>query len=630
MKKILMAILVLFSLFVATIPTKAYNELYTPSGISFSDVEEFIDQYVEKHLGLTTPGAAVVLVKNGQILFSKGYGLADVENEIYVDSSKTVFEYGSISKLFVYTTIMRLVEQGKIDLNQDIRSYLPAQFLKNIKYDVPITMLDIMNHTTGFEDYLFDVILTRTNDLPTFEQTLEEAQPNQVYEPSTVVAYSNYAVALAAYVAERIIGQTYHAYLKETIFDPLAMDNTSAHPMLKDRRNLLELKAKGYSVDEKTGFKQGAWSYVPLYPIGGVNGTAEDLARFAMTLLPDENSSSQLFNNVETLPTMLEQTFKMGPEQRGFAHGFIEQEGEPRALGHGGNTAYFSSQMMIVPEERFGVIVLTNAANEMNLTSGLIEALIGSQLEIEPEPQNTLPETQQVEGTYISARRMHTGFLEVYAYLSLMTVRTVTSNTIELNMLGQTSTMIQTKPYFFERINANGAIFENNFKSIYFEIEDGEVKRITGDFLPLPSMRTLSWLYIGIFIILVTTCCLLLHLLIFVASLIFRRSRKNKLWFRIDKVSQMIVMFGFVLWLNNAIIILRMLVNNYRSFSEFYLQIVLNYPLALLICLLSVYSLVNFKKTNPSIFQKLYKLMLVLIFGLFLGLLINWQFFKFL
>src|SRR5687767_10072176 len=126
--------------------------------------------------------------------------------------------------------------------------------------------------------------------------------------------------------------------------------------------------------------------------------------------------------------------------------------GEYRGVGHGGNTATFSSQLNIVPEERFGVVVLTNAAGEMDICYGLTEALIGKRDRSIIVGSANLPDAREVEGAYISARRMHNGFLEFHGYLSLLKVKALGPDKIELSMMGQTATLVQTSPYVFQRI----------------------------------------------------------------------------------------------------------------------------------------------------------------------------------
>lgn len=596
----------------------------TPSGRPLSTIEDFIDDYMDKYIGKSSPGAAVVLVKDGEIIFSKGYGYSDIESKTPVSPDTTVFEYGSVSKLFVYTTIMRLSEQGKIDLKADIRQYLPEGFLRKLQYDKPITMIDIMNHTTGFEDYYFDVILTSTDNLPSFAQTIKQCQPRQVYEPGTISAYSNYAVGLAGYIAEQIIGQDFHEYLMETVFLPLDMGSTSIHTTLEDKPELLDSKATGYRSQGDGSFTPYGWSYIPLYPVGAANGTANDLAQFAMAFMPEEGQNSPLFEKRETLDTMLTQTLGMGgPGMTGFAHGFIEWDGEFRGVGHGGNTAAFSAQMNIVPEERFGVIMLTNAYAEMDITSGLTEALIGKRDNEIFIDTTDLPDASEVEGTYISARRMHTGFLELYEYLNPLDVKMVEQNKIQLSLAGQTSTMIQTSPYVYQCEDANGSIFEYNFKTVYFEVSDGKVVRMSGDLMPLPKARL--WLNLSLlFAMLSTLYFLIAPLVILIRKLIRKNKRQNKSAYK--KVFLLLVLNGTALVANNTILLLRMLMNNYRSFYEFRIHILLNYPLVILAAVLGVLLIVKRKGANLSRVQKILSLITIILIAALIILLISWQF----
>lgn len=601
----------------------------TPSGIPLNELEDFVDGFMSQHVGVSTPGAAVVIVKDGQIILSKGYGYGDLENEQKVDPEDTVFEFGSISKLFVYTTIMRLWEQGKIDLASDIRQYLPDGFLKKLRFDRPITMLDIMNHTTGFEDYLFDVILPSTVDGLTMEEALRDRQPAQVYEPGRVSSYSNYAVALAAFIAERQTGQQFSDYLMETIFRPLGMDSTTAAPGLSDRPELLERKAKGYIASSLAGFIPGKWSYLPLYPAGGMNGTADDLAKYVMAMMPKENADCPLFEDRETLMEMYAQTFSMGPGLPGFAHGFFEWDGVARALGHGGNTATFTSQLYIVPEERFGVVILTNAFNETNITSGLSEALLGKP-EGTPIPGTGLPDAAQVEGTYVAARRMHTGFLELFGFLSMLKIHALDASRIELRMAGQVATLVETRPYVFERVDSKGTLFEHHFGKVYFEMDEGKVRRLSGDFLPLPPGRSLAWLSASLFVARAGTAYFLgAFIALFVGKFYRQVSPKAKTLSgqSIRKMVVGLVILGLLLVINNGLLTLRMVFNSYWSVEGIRIHIVLNYLLAFGALILGTLMVVKWKTAGLSLVQKIAYLSVLPVLGALMAVLVNWQFF---
>jgi len=618
-------IIIIICLLFGAVPLNAQSNKTTPSGIPLDGLKIIIDDYMAQYIGKTSPGAAVVIVKDGEIIFSKGYGYADIENKVCVKPDETIFEYGSISKLFVYTTIMRLKEQSLIDLKKDIREYLPKGFLKKIKYDKPVTMMNVMNHTTGFEDYLFDVVVT-SNTRHTLKDTLTDCQPEQVYSPGTVSAYSNYAVALSAYIAEQIIGQEYYKYLADTIFYPLGMEKTTSVPLIEKYTKYTSIKAKGYYAG-KEEFLQGSWGYVPLYPAGGVNGTAEDLAKFAIALMPREDEKSPLFEKSETLNEMLTQTYSMGPGLNGFAHGFIEYDGKYRVLGHGGNTAYFSSQFNIVPEERFGIIVLCNSAGEVDITSGLTEILLGKSINNNEINSNVQSDLKKIEGAYIPARRMHNGFLELYGYLQLVKVRVIDDNTIKLSIGKQSAKLVQTEPYVFKKNGADGKIFKYHFDTVYFDVHNSKVQKISGDYLPLPAGRSIAVLYISLIAALISVLYFVIAPIILLILYIKNKNAAERL--KNIKLSSMIAFFGTITAANNLILIARMLINNYRAFSEIKIHIILNYPLmcaSLILCILFIGNLI-YEKINKR--EKIFAITTLIMNILLNILLINWQFLKF-
>ena len=126
-----------------------------------------------------------------------------------MDPETTVFEWGSISKTFVWVSVMQLVEDRKIDLETDIRTYLPDGFLKNLRFAEPVTLIHLMNHTAGFEEELLDLRYYSASEEIPFKEVLSAHQPKQVYPPGTVSAYSNYGAALAALIVEEASGQSY-------------------------------------------------------------------------------------------------------------------------------------------------------------------------------------------------------------------------------------------------------------------------------------------------------------------------------------------------------------------------------------------------------------------------------------
>lgn len=199
-----------------------------------------------------------------------------------------MFEWGSISKLFVWISVMQLVEQGKIDLNKDIKNYLPDQFFSKLNYEDPITMLHLMNHQAGFEDHVFDLGYVSSKKIKSFEEGLKIAEPQQVYRPGEVMAYSNYSTSVAAYIVEQITGQPFYEYVNANILSKLGIEDSTAFLGWNDNQVLVN-KAISYELQAPAVFKASAPFYMSIYPSGGLVGTTEDLAKFAFALMPSEN-----------------------------------------------------------------------------------------------------------------------------------------------------------------------------------------------------------------------------------------------------------------------------------------------------------------------------------------------------
>lgn len=419
MKKVF-KVLVVFFVCVAFLSNFSYltfgEDLKTPSGISINNLENEIDNFMGKHIGKSAPGASIAVVKDGKIVFSKGYGYMDLENKIPV-TKDTVFEYGSISKLFVWTSAMKLVEDGKLDLDKDIREYLPEDFNKKLKLKHGVTMRNIMNHSSGFGEYPFDLILdSEPKDDFSLENAILNAHPKQYYKPGEGSAYSNYATALGALVVEKITGKKFYEFEKENIFQNASMNNTAGNINWSDNKEILKNKSKGY-LKIKEGFKDNGWPYVPLYPAGSVNGTSEDLAKFAMDIM----STNPKILKKDTIDFMLKNSYK--DNETGTSHGFFQYDSkEGNAFGHGGNTKAFSSQFSFNTDENFALVILTNAAGEMDITMGLQNLLMGnsmdkiSALDTKNEFNNN---ASQFNGTYVTMRRCENTPLEFINYLQL-------------------------------------------------------------------------------------------------------------------------------------------------------------------------------------------------------------------
>lgn len=166
---------------------------YLPSGIKYEDLPQEIESYLGNNKD-TTYGLNVIVYDRNQIIYENYFGYLDKEAGLKADFD-SVYEWGSISKLLVWVSIMQLYEADKIDLNRDIREYLPDNFLNNLSYDKPITILDLMNHKAGFQDTYF-IQTTDPSEIKSLDDTLSTNQPRQIYEPGQHTGYSNWGAAL--------------------------------------------------------------------------------------------------------------------------------------------------------------------------------------------------------------------------------------------------------------------------------------------------------------------------------------------------------------------------------------------------------------------------------------------------
>ncbi|MEK3904327.1 MULTISPECIES: serine hydrolase domain-containing protein [unclassified Paenibacillus] len=575
----------------------------TPSGIPLNGLEAFVDEYVEEYIGTQTVGASVVMVKDGQIVLSKGYGYADVEQQIPV-SPDTVMEWGSISKLAVWTSVMQLAEQGKLDLSEDIRKLLPENFLTKLKYDEPITMLQLMNHSAGFEEYMFDMAYQSPKEVRSLEEGLKLAQPAQIYRPGEVVAYSNYGNSLAAYIVERISGQPYHEYVQEHIFEPLGMKHSIAYSVVEDRPELLEHKAKGYFFAGKGSFKQGSWNYMSMYPNGGNNGTAEDLAKFAMAFIPAAGEQSPLFQKSGTLDTMLTRSHSAAEAMPGIAHGFWEYPGAHRTLGHGGNTIAFATNLMLVPEDRFAVIVMTNQAGESHIVHGLTKAAVGQRAQTETA---VLPDVSEVEGRFVAARRPGHGFMKLFPYLTMMKLEPQGEGQLQVSLVGMSGSYQQVQPYLYEKTGGDSGL--DAWPMLYAKVNEGKVETVsvyTTDYLPLSPGRSMPMLLISAALAALAIAYFVIapFVLLVQAFLGKRRALRNRPAPRSAnrKLTAGLTLTGTGLVVNNLVLALRMLSNSERAYADVYPQIIVNIALTGLAALLIAALLLTLmKRRSPSV-----------------------------
>src|SRR5678815_4801531 len=191
----------------------------------------------------------------------RGYGTSDVKQQRPVSGDSTLFRIGSISKLFTWTAVMQLVEQGKLDLNTDINKY--RDFKIPDTYPQPITLTHVMTHTPGLEDDARDLFTEDSSHITPMSKWLPAHMPKRVRPPGTYSAYSNWATATAGYIVERVSGMPFDDYVDKNILEPLGMGSTTTQqplPAKFDRQMSQGYEWKGGDFEShKWEIITGAW-----------------------------------------------------------------------------------------------------------------------------------------------------------------------------------------------------------------------------------------------------------------------------------------------------------------------------------------------------------------------------------
>ena len=345
----------------ATLPpssTAASNAQPTPSAdggkheLSKPDADAWLDGFMPYAIRRDDfAGAAVVIVKDGKILTSRGFGYADVAARKPVDPARTIFRAGSISKLFTWTAVMQLVEQGKIDLDADVNRYI--DFKIPPFQGRPVTMRNLMTHTAGFNE-AFKNGIRSTGEIPALGVVIKRMLPARVFAAGSTPAYSNYGATLAGYIVERVSGLPFNTYVERNIFQPLGMMHATFQQPVP--ASLAPFLSKSYvsGSGAPTPFE-----LVSVPPAGGVSLSGDDVAKFMIALLGQGAGLMQ----PQTAQQMMEPTTVILPGLNRMALGFYEQRVNGlSAVGHGGDLNQARAYLWLLPAQNVGVYLVLNSA----------------------------------------------------------------------------------------------------------------------------------------------------------------------------------------------------------------------------------------------------------------------------
>ena len=325
------------------------------------------------------PALSISLVDDQSVVWSAGFGVENSREGIPA-TSETIYRVGSVSKLFTDIAIMKLVEDGAIDLDEPVSTYIPS-FKPMNGYNAAITLRQLMSHRSGLVreppvGHYFD------DTEPSLSQTVESLnQTELVYAPEERIKYSNAAIAVVGYVLEVLQGREFAEEIKESVLAPLGMTSSSFAPDVEITGHLADAYMWGF---DRAPFPAPTFQ-LGMAPAGSMYSSVEDLSLFIKAMLNGGVGAESRLVETATLEAMWEPQFVTEDATTGIGLGFVigDLDGLKR-VGHGGAIYGFSTELAFLPEAKLGVV----AVSSLDGTNAVVSKIVNSALEMMLAVQN--------------------------------------------------------------------------------------------------------------------------------------------------------------------------------------------------------------------------------------------------
>lgn len=478
-----------------------------PSGehqLTAEDVNAWLDGKLPDALkNGDIPGAVVTVVKDGQVVTTRGYGWADTGasggQPVAVDPQKSLFRVASVSKIPTSIAAMQLVEQGKVDLDADISAYLDFEIER--RFDEPLTLRHLLTHSAGFEEH---GSLTPTTDL---EAYVKNDPPAQVFAPGTTPGYSNYGMALAGYIVQRVSGQPFETYVREHVLEPAGMTTSTYEQPLP--AGLAGSLGPGHtSTGEKIPFE-----LMGDFPAGSLTVSAPDFAAFMNAQLSRspkllrEKTWEQMWS-----PGLGEERLgnRAKAGEMGLGYFDLSRHGQ-RVVGHGGDIQGWHSQFELYPEEKTGIFISYNgdgngsdSSNNLreDLAQGFADRYFPGDAVKASGSKDSAERARQVAGSYVPSRTFWTTFLSAWmpAYSSVSI-----EHTGDGKLKVDKTQYVEVEPWVWRQVDGRGAIAA--------QVKDGKVVSLSQE----PAFTLLPTTLLQQALVPVFGVCLVLLLVVTVA-----------------------------------------------------------------------------------------------------------------
>jgi CubicO group peptidase (beta-lactamase class C family) len=445
------------------------SSAYVPTPLNLPDIEPSIDAIFAEWDNPDSPGCTVAVIQDGQIVYKKGFGMANLEYGIPNDPG-TIYHVASLSKQFTAFAVQLLASEGKLSLDEDVRLVLPELH----DFGSKITIRHLIHHTSGLRDQwnLLGMAGWRSGDVITEEDILNILwrQKELNFEPGTEKLYSNSGYTLMSQIVKRVSGVSFRQFCEEQIFAPLGMIHTHFHD---DHTEIVKGRAYSYSQNQDGSFKHFPLQY------GNVGATSlfttvEDLS------LWDRNFDRPKVGDVALLQEMHKNGVLNNGVELDYASGLINGSYRGlRTVGHDGADAGFRSTFQRFPDQRFAVIIFANLSsfNPNLLAHKVAEVFLGDLMSPAEESKSDSPNVPTEFGVQRELRQEYVGD---YYSPELGVIYTITEEdgTLKLAYPKGIGTLQPTKVDEFEcpigRIN-----FERKPEGVTgFLIDNGRVRRL--------------------------------------------------------------------------------------------------------------------------------------------------------
>jgi CubicO group peptidase (beta-lactamase class C family) len=436
--------------------------------LTSADLDAFFDGIMPAQLRRgDIAGAVVAVVKDGKVIFAEGYGYADVEARKPVSADDTLFRPGSISKLFTWTAVMQLVQEGKLDLDRDVNDYLDFKIPPT--YPQPITLRNIMTHTSGFSETIKDLFVKDAGEMKPLGVYLANHVPERIFPPGTTPAYSNYATTIAGYIVQRVSGKPFNEYIETNIFQPLGMSHTTFEQPLPP--SLKPLMSNGYA---QASEKAKPFEFVQAWPAGSVSTSAMDMTHFMIAHLQNGEYNGARILRPETAQLMHARQFGSNPATNAMCLGFYEEtRNGHRIIGHGGDTGWFHSDLHLILDSGVGFFVSYNSAgkggvsNRTELFEQFLDRYFPYQVPAAKAPASAVADAKAVSGLYIVSRRLQGNWLEALGMLEEARVSALPDGKITVDELkgfnGQPKKFSEIGPLVYREVDGQDKVaFKRN------------------------------------------------------------------------------------------------------------------------------------------------------------------------